>query len=347
MNDIDREAVIAVLAGEASVEEARRVIKWKAASPKNREMYARLESFWNATERVSPGPNEAPPPSPKAIIELARGRRVGGDAAAAAKGLKIGRLPGRQEQTPGWTSSRSWLAIPAGIAAALVIGLGVGIGVFGSGETAGFGPDSFVTGDGEVATVTLEDETVVRIAPNSRLVFSGDGSNREVSLFGRAYFAVSRNEERPFRVRLPGGDVEVLGTRFDVEGRGRGIQVAVVEGQVRLDAAGARLSVYANQIGRLVEGKSPALEDVEDVYRVIDWLGRFLVFESTPMTDVAAEFEGRFDMEIEIRDPELRNRTITGWFAGQSPDEMIDGICRVIDARCAIQNDAVVMEMGS
>lgn len=332
MNDIDRESVVAVLAGEASVEELRRVMEWRAASPENEETYTRLEQFWGTIGEIVPDA-DGTPPSPSAIVEIARGHqeKAGETPLEGGGGTPVSR-----------TRPSRWL--PAGVAAALVVGLGIGVGISRGGSGAGFGPDSFVTGEDEVATVMLQDETVVRLAPQSRLVFSGDGRGREVSLFGRAYFAVSRDEDRPFRVRLPSGDVEVLGTRFDVEGRGRGIQVAVVEGEVRMDAGGARLNVHANQIGRMAEGQVPALEEVEDVYRVIDWLGRFLVFESTSVSDVAREFEGRFDLEIQIRDAELREHTVTGWFAGQSPEEMIEGVCRVIDAFCTVRDGTVVME---
>lgn len=335
--------MVAVLAGEASVEESRRVMEWRAASSENEERFARLEKFWRRIGGMVPDA-DGTPPSSKAIVEIAEQRRSIHEVPAAPAGREMEPPPeGLRRFARSGSRLSHW--VPVGIAAALVAGLGVGILL--GGDAPGFGPDSFVTGDGEVATVMLQDETVVRLAPQSRLVFSGDERDREVSLFGRAYFAVSRDENRPFRVRLPSGDVEVLGTRFDVEGRGRGIQVAVVEGEVRMDVAGARLNVHANQVGRMTEGQSPALEEVEDVYRVIDWLDRFLVFESTSLSDVAREFNGRFGLQVQIRDPELREHTVTGWFAGQSPEEMIEGVCRVIDARCTVRDGSVIMEQRS
>ena len=236
-----------------------------------------------------------------------------------------------------WTGS--------GMAAALVVGLAVGLWMRYD-RAAPFGPEALVTGANEVATVTLQDETVVRLAPGSRLTFFRDDDVREVSLTGRAYFAVAKDPSRPFRVRLPGGDVEVLGTRFDVESRDADVQVAVVEGEVRVEAHGARLQLEANQVARVPGTGSPEVRRVEDPFEVITWLGVFLAFESTPIEQVAEEFGRRFDLQVEITDEALRGRTVTGWFADQTPAEMIAGICTVLEAECVLEEEIVRMRIA-
>jgi transmembrane sensor len=190
----------------------------------------------------------------------------------------------------------------------------------------------------------LGDETVVHLAPESRLEFAGVGYEREEALFGRAYFAVTPDAARPFRVRLPNGTVEVLGTRFDVDSRGEGLQVAVVEGLVEMAADGGRVRLQANEMGFAVGQDAPRVERVADVYQVIGWLGRFLAFEGTPLSKVAEEIEHRFGMRIEITDSMLSARTVTGWFGDQSPQDLIQGICAAVAATCSIEQNAVRME---
>lgn len=333
MNEIDREIIVAALAGEATDEEERRLAEWRARDPANRRKFRRLVRLWKAAGDL--GSSEAAPvPRARAIVEAAEARP------ARPATARVGGAPTRSGGWSGWKLGA--------MAACLVLGVGIGTLASGPGGDEEFGPRTLVTGINEVATTTLEDETVVRLAPGSRLEFSDEGSAREVFLRGRAYFAVSRRPDQPFRVRLPGGAVKVLGTRFDVESRDGDVQVAVVEGQVRVEAGGEATNVEASQVARAAARGDPLeVRRVDDIYQVIDWLGRFLAFESTPMIRVVEEMERRFGIRIRIRDRALRERTVTGWFPDQSSEEIMAGICRAVDARCTVRDGTVRMEPSS
>ncbi|MQA92446.1 MAG: hypothetical protein GEU90_19835 [Gemmatimonas sp.] len=64
-----------------------------------------------------------------------------------------------------------------------------------------FGTGGVVTGAGEAVTVKLGDGTIVRLAPESRLRMMGQTGRREVWMDSRAFFAVTKVEDRPFVVR--------------------------------------------------------------------------------------------------------------------------------------------------
>ncbi|MQA90854.1 MAG: DUF4974 domain-containing protein [Gemmatimonas sp.] len=344
MNDSDREAIISSLVGEASIEELRRVAEWRAGSEENEEVYGNLARLWEASGEIGPDSLPNLPPASRTIIEGARQRDPSGAAISAAG--KAGTPTAGTPRRSGWPfrSGPVWAA--AGVAT-LAVGVGLGSWIARPDEARSFGADSFVTGVDEVGTVTLQDETVVRLAPSSRLTILELDDTREVSLVGRAYFAVARDEIRPFRVRLTSGDVvEVLGTRFDVLSRERDIQIAVAEGEVRIGALGSRVDVRANEVATIREGEVPRVERVDDVYQVIDWLGSFLAFESTPLREVADELEGRFGIEIQIVDVELSERTVTGWFADQDPAAIMGGICRVVAADCTLEAGAYQMDLA-
>lgn len=355
-NDIDPTLIIAALSGEADESELRELEAWRAASPEHEREFRRLRRLWEAAEEWGL-PNEEDPtvPSARSVIERAESRRGAAtpiapersgseeELASPAAGPtgRAGESPTFETESPG----SPWLRRTAiGALAAGLVALGFGLGAFDGWLDDRFGPEAVVTGADEVATVTLEDETVVRLAPHSRLEFNRGGAEREVSLSGRAYFAVSEREEDPFVVRLPTGAVEVLGTRFDVRTEDREMQVTVVEGEVRMAAEGGAAHVRQNEMARARDREAPEVEHVDDVFQVIDWLGQFLAFESTPMDNVAEEFQRRFGMQVEILDAELAGRTVTGWFADQTPEEMILSICVAVDARCAIEGGTVRMQ---
>jgi ferric-dicitrate binding protein FerR (iron transport regulator) len=331
LDSIDPTVIISVLTGRASEDELRELAAWRARSRANDEEYRTLARLWLAAGDVQVAPAAAPPvPNVAMITERAERGRVEGRAVTARRT----HTPRLRRRFPVW--------LGASLAATLVAGIGVGRW-FATAPPEPFGLEALMTGANEVVTVTLEDETVVRLAPESTLRFLRFGGSREVALVGRAFFTVSKDPERPFRVRLPSGVIEVLGTRFDVQGRDQNLQVAVVEGQVRVQAHGARLDLEANEVALVPREGVPDVRRVDDPYQIIDWLGRFLAFDSTPVAEVADEFERRFGVRVEVAE-ELRSRTLTGWFADQAPDEMLAGVCTVLEAQCLFDGDVVRMQ---
>lgn len=334
MKRADRTFLIAALLGEASDEELRRLRRWRDASADNEEVYQRLRRLWRRVEQLRSAASAGRAPRAEEIIEIAEGPTH-----------SVLELPSpRRLRSAVRSKSSVSKRMRVAVAAALVAALGTGAFVGAWLDRDLFGPRELVTGQNEVATVTLEDQTVVRLAPGSRVTFPSERGAREVSLEGRAYFAVSRLPGRPFRVRVSDGRIEVLGTRFDVESREGSLQVAVVEGSVGMSTRGKRVDVDAGHVARSSAQDGPRVERVEDVFEVIDWLGRFLAFESTPLEKVAEEFRRRFGIRIELMDDALKDRTVTGWFADQSAYEMLAGICRAVDARCTVRNDVLRME---
>jgi len=330
MKSIDREAIISSLMGEASVEEIQRLIRWREASAENEATYQRIARTWTASGELGPAPMAEPAPDAASIVRAAAAHaHVRPAARRRSAPERIGSALSRL-LTPlfGWR--------PAWAAAALAVLLGFLLLSRLAPTDPGLRAETFVTGVDETATVVLDDQTVVRLASSSRMTIGG---LREVSLQGRAFFAVRSDGGRPFRVSLSTGDVvEVLGTRFDVMSGEEGLQVAVAEGTVRLGSSGRSIDVSTNQVARAESGQAPEVDQVPNVYQVIDWLGAFLAFESTPMRDVAEELRVRFGLQIEIVDAELADRTVTGWFADQTPEEIMGGICRAVAASCSVEN---------
>lgn len=333
---MDRQALIAILTGNASEKQLDDIRQWRAARPENEEEYQRLVRIWEMTGQLDRTEWDVAPPTAREITEIAE-MRAKQPASVVRRELSSKRRP---------PAKSGWLRWGAAIAASLVLGLGIGFLSARVKTSAPLAPDELVTGTNEVATVALRDGTVVRLAPESRLRFSRAGEAREVFLDGRGYFAVAEDDGNPFHVRLPGGDVEVLGTRFDVESRGGELQVVVVEGKVKMGTTDRSVTVVARQMGRASETEGPVVQPVDDVYKVINWLGRFLAFESTPLPQVVEEFQERFGMRVEVADSTLRARSVTGWFADQSPEQMLAGICRAVDAQCTLHDGLVRMKLS-
>jgi transmembrane sensor len=91
----------------------------------------------------------------------------------------------------------------------------------------------YVTATAEIKTISLDDGSTVELAPDSALDVQFQDDTRQVTLLrGEAFFDITKDPNRSFRVLAGGAQVEVLGTAFDVEITDTATQVSVARGSV-------------------------------------------------------------------------------------------------------------------
>jgi transmembrane sensor len=253
-----------------------------------------------------------PPPPVERIIAEAEARRT-----------KVEPIRGRF-----WTPSR--LVRWASVAAAATVVLGVGV------TTLDRNPDAvFDTGPEETSTVALNDGSVVRLGQGSHLEVWGT-DHRAVRLQGTAFFAVASDSSRPFTISTDAGTAEVLGTRFELRAEPDSLRLVVVEGLVILDADGQRVEVGEGSMSWVLNGSPPAQPRAANVWDLLSWSDGLLIFQSTPLTRVMGEVSEHFGMPVGIRDSVLAQRSVTAWFGDESLEEVVNTVCQVVGARCAI-----------
>lgn len=321
--------ILLVLQGSASQMEEDELSRWRGESEENERLYQQFARVWALTD----GGNELVTPGAVPDVREVIRRAEGSDSVVVS-------LPSRVRAR----SDNRRLAARAAAAAALIL-FGFAIAELRPEPpmSLGFGADEFVTGASETATVGLRDGTVIRLAPDSRLRLTGGAGERQVSLTGRAYFAVAKQEGRPFRIRTAAGDVTVLGTRFDLETEREDLRLVVVEGRVAVSARGREAAVEAGEVSRVVEGTLLPVAQVPDVQSIVEWKGNFLAFQNTPLLDAAREIERQYGVQIEITTSELAERTITTWLSDRSLEEVLRIVCAVAVAECSMSDGVVTV----
>lgn len=305
--------------GLTSEDEEQLVLGWRVASPSHEDRYRVLQEILGAATRAQRLPRTSPP----AVLDLL-------EAAA--------RRPTAERRAAG-PAIRRWLLPLAAAAAVFGAGaVGLARGWF---SRPGVAITELVTGTSETTTVSLSDGTIVRLAPRSRLRFDQRSAGREVILAGRAFFAVAKQNGRPFRVRTTAGELTVLGTRFDVDARDADLRMVVVEGKVAVTAAqGGETRVTAGHVSRVVDGQLMPTVRIPDLSTETRWLGRFLAFQNTPLRDVAREIERVYSVRVKV-DSAIAHRTVTTWFADRSLDEVVRIVCAVSVTSCGVEKGVV------
>ena len=310
MDDI----IIRVLNGKAEPIEERRLANWRSESPQNQQHFREVSAIWDWTATAAPANDAESFPAPPTLETI----------------ISQGDALGRKEIRP-------W-AVAAVIAA---VSLGVWIGRLGPAAEQVAGTE-YVAGSTEAATVALADGSFIRLAPGSRLRFAEDSELREAWLSGRGFFAVESDAERPFLVHTDLGEARVLGTRFEMASGNTELRVLVVEGRVVVTATSGRAAeVSRGQVARLGTNGDFSVEAVENVYDFLDWPGGILLFQGTPLPWVLEEVSAHFGVTIGLDDPALMTRTVTAWFGDETLDEVVESICLLVQAECAIDPSGV------
>lgn len=316
------ELIIKVLAGMATPAEETRVEEWRTESPENDAHFRVMEGIWAGT---APAEQEDVPPVPDAAA--LRGLAEAEEDPGQEETVPVTPLESRREASFFVSRRLGWgIALAAGIAAVSLV-----VGRWGRG-----GPVASYTADASrPRTVNLRDGSVAKLAAGSRLDEWDEDGVRAVSLTGRAFFAVTRDAERPFVVREASAEVRVLGTRFEVSDDGdANVRVVVVEGRVALSNDAGRVAVDAGAVAFARDGEHPTAERVDDVFTLLNWPDGVLIFQETPLEEVAAEVERHYHRSLQVRGDALRDLRITALFEGQTFPDVVNALCDVAGAAC-------------
>jgi len=150
--------------------------------------------------------------------------------------------------------------------------------------------------------VALPDGSIVHIDKQSAISFDEDNfmNTRKVELTGRAFFEVAKMNGKNFVVTADNVNVEVLGTRFEINAKQANKSVTVEEGKVRVYNDVTEVVLTANEKA-LISG-TQITETFSKSNNIISWKNGTLSFEETKMMSVITDLEDHFAIDIEIDD---------------------------------------------
>ncbi|WP_310276808.1 FecR domain-containing protein [Rheinheimera soli] len=128
----------------------------------------------------------------------------------------------------------------------------------------------------------LDDGSVVDMAPDSQLTVFFTADKRQVLQGqGAAYFAVTKDKQRPFEVRLDQASVVAVGTEFNIDRDPDLIDITVYEGAVQVQATAAGPSVLLKS-GERIRIQQHKLSEVQkvDLQQLVDWRSGWIEIEN-------------------------------------------------------------------
>jgi transmembrane sensor len=159
---------------------------------------------------------------------------------------------------------------------------------------------------------------------------------------GEAHFAVAKDPARPFVVEVEGVAVHAVGTAFSVKRGADSVAVLVTEGTVAVSSpaapiAGSAPLITAGQKAVVSLSPQAAATVIEAVAAAemeerLAWKPRLLEFDEAPLAEIAAEFNRRNPVRLEITDPALRARRLSAALRSDN----VEGFVRLLETDFAI-----------
>ena len=214
----------------------------------------------------------------------------------------------------------------------------------------------------KTVTLRLPDESTVELAPNSRISYSNSfDSTRDIYLSGQAFFTVTKDPARPFRVFANEIVTKVLGTSFSVRcfEKDTVIQVRVRTGKVSIYSqatADTKETDSANHLRGIIltpnqelvykrssqEFQKTLLENpMSIVPDAIDQ--KNMVYEEAPLEKVFNQLSKMYGINIVYDNELLKKCTLTADLRNETFYRKLDLICKAIGARYDVLDGQVVV----
>jgi len=201
---------------------------------------------------------------------------------------------------------------------------------------------TIVASNGEKKKLVLPDESVVYLNGGSKLMVPGDfsKSDREVILDGEAFFEVSKNPERPFRVLAGILSIQVVGTAFNVHAYepNSDMRVSVASGAVQVgyqssEAAGDVRPVVLTKGQQLVAapGEPFIVKNLASVHPDLSWRKGLLVLDNNSFMEVASILERWYNVQIDLEIKSPEKCRLTGNFEQMSVTDVLNILKLTVD----------------
>lgn len=177
----------------------------------------------------------------------------------------------------------------------------------------------FSTPRGQQAELTLPDGTFVALNYDSKLKYhiSRDKKSQIIELVGEAFFKVTKNKSRVFRVITPNMSVNDLGTQFDVRAYpdDNETETTLLEGIVEIkDIPGKETSVLLKPGEQWRYDKRTGQDHVvkTNAAMATTWRKGEYYFKKKTLSEIAKTLERMYKVNIHFQDTELGQKMFSG-----------------------------------
>lgn len=201
---------------------------------------------------------------------------------------------------------------------------------------------------GQRSTIYLSDGTEVHLNAGSSIAYEKDFNDRErrVSLHGEAFFSVSEDKQRPFRVKSAAVITEALGTSFNINAYDTSqVKVALVTGKVSVNTASHpknKMILHSGE-GAFYHSKNELSKYQFDPLQVLSWKEGIIYFRNADEFTVFHALERWYGVSFKKVNSTNKQWDYTGSFEKKSLEHVLLSIAFAMDFDYEIQQKEVLI----
>lgn len=282
---MDKDILYRFFEGRATLDEMKSVKEWAEASEENNKLFRRERKLFNA------------------MILVGYSKKIG--------------MPVKEIK-----KKNNFIREFLKIASVVVITVGITATLFSIGEdkdNVNIAMQTITVPAGHRVNLDLPDGSNVWLNAGTRMQYpvSFMKDKREVILDGEAYFEVAHHAECPFVVHTSTLDVEVLGTKFNVEAYSKRkiFETSLIQGKVRVKSPENKnisVTLLPNQKTTLKSGRL-VVSKIDD-FNVYRWKEGLYCFKGKPFAEIMQDLERYYDLKIQLDKQSIARVALTGKF---------------------------------
>ena len=206
-------------------------------------------------------------------------------------------------------------------------------------------PDTTVTcGKDTRKKLMLPDGTSVWLNANSRLEYDQDlfaNNNRQVRLFGEAFFDVAKDKKHPFIIYTEKISIKVLGTAFNVKAypEDNKTEATLLRGMIELSINNEpeqHLILRPSEKFALTQSKTDefrsalVIEQLKPIsisdkiyYEETSWLDNKLIFKDNAFEELMPKLEKWYNIQFKVANPQVRDYHFSGMLDKETIEEAL------------------------
>lgn len=198
---------------------------------------------------------------------------------------------------------------------------------------------TFSTTIAQTQNITLPDASLVTLNAKSSLSYNKKtwDKSRDLNLQGEAFFKVSKGER--FTVKTTTGNVQVLGTEFNVRQRKNSFEVYCYEGKVSVTHNNQNIILTPGKGYKVNNGKT---ENIEFNSSTPTWLSAETTFNKTTLAQVIEELQRQYDITITTKNVDT-SQLFSGSFTHNDKNIALKSITIPLSLSYTIKGKDVVL----
>jgi transmembrane sensor len=205
----------------------------------------------------------------------------------------------------------------------------------------------FAKAAASIYTTVLPDGTHVMLNKNSS-VSIGENFNlkkREVILKGTAFFEVTKNPEKPFKVISGDVSTTALGTSFYIHQSSNTAPttVSLMTGKVQIDTKD-RTSIHLVPFEKaLYNNGQPIKKEIFDNVQLLNWTNGIVKFKNAGLLQIKNSIEEFFDKRLIINGGPSKDISFTGEFKADNLESILESLRFTYDLKYTVQDTKITI----